>query len=153
VPDRYRRAFATGRIRRGGPDYFVKLVAFDEIHAEVAATLALPDFMNWNDQWMVEAGSGFRFSTKALQMRFGSPRAQADDFERDGAIESFLMGAINYALTAPADFLQQLVIAEVSQDSRRSRGFLSIRRPDAIIAAGVNDSGYRFVCEQTKAGL
>ena len=45
--DRHRRA----------PDYFVKLAAFDKIHAEVAATIALAHFMNGNDKWMVEAGS------------------------------------------------------------------------------------------------
>ena len=43
----------------------------------------------------------------------GGPRAQADYFKRYDAIETFLMGAINYTLTAPADFLQQLVVAEV----------------------------------------
>jgi VPDSG-CTERM motif len=92
--------------------HFIELSAVDEIHAEVAATFALPDFMNWHDKWMVEAGSRFRFSTKALQMRFCSPRTQAYDFERNGAIETFLMGAINYALSAAANFFQQLVVAE-----------------------------------------
>mgnify|MGYP003694584443 CR=1 FL=1 len=51
--------------------------------------------MNGNDKWMVEAGGGFCFTAKALQMRFSGPRAQADYFERDGAIETFLMRPIN----------------------------------------------------------
>ena len=38
---------------RLAPNYFVQLAAFDQIHAEVAATVALADFMNWNDGWMV----------------------------------------------------------------------------------------------------
>ena len=63
---------------------------------------------------MFEAGSSFRLPAKALQVRFGRPRAQANHFERDGAIETFLMSAINYALTAAANFLQQLVVAEFS---------------------------------------
>jgi hypothetical protein len=46
-------------------------------------------------------------------MRFGRPRAQAYDFERDGAVETFLVRAVNDALTATADFLQQFVVAKV----------------------------------------
>jgi hypothetical protein len=63
---------------------------------------------------MVEAGGGFRFPAKALQMRLGGPGAQANYFERYGTIEAFLVGAIYYTLTTAPDFLQQLVIAEVS---------------------------------------
>src|SRR5262245_38914929 len=54
-------------------NHFVKLDTLDEIHAEVAATFALAHFMNGNDKWMVEAGSGFRLAAKALQVRFGRP--------------------------------------------------------------------------------
>ena len=35
------------------PNHFVQLAAFDQIHAEVTAAVALADFMNWNDGWMV----------------------------------------------------------------------------------------------------
>jgi hypothetical protein len=55
---------------------------------------------------MIEAGGGLRFPAKALQMRFSSPRANADHFQSDGPIETFLMRTINYALSAPGDFLQ-----------------------------------------------
>src|SRR4029077_6064446 len=91
---------------RVAPDHFVKLAAFDEIHAEVAATIALAHFMNGNDKWMVEVGSGFCFPAKTLQMLFGGPGTEADHFKRYSAIETFLMGTINYALAAPAYFLQ-----------------------------------------------
>ena len=47
--------------------YFVKLAAFDEVHAEVALTIALADLVNRNDARMFEAGCGFRFPAKALQ--------------------------------------------------------------------------------------
>src|SRR5882672_7425957 len=96
-------------------DHFVELAAFNELHAEVAATIALAHFMNGNDKWMVEAGGGFCFSAKALQMRFSGPGAQADYFECNGAIETFLMRPVNYTLTTPANFLQQFVVAEVLQ--------------------------------------
>jgi hypothetical protein len=83
--------------------------------------------MNGNDKWMVEVSSGFCFAAKALQMRFSGPRSQANYFERDGAIETLLVGAVNYTLTTPADFLQQFVVTKVSQHSCRYRGFLPIR--------------------------
>src|SRR2546430_3653382 len=94
--------------------YFVKLAAFDELHAEVALAIALADLVNGNNAWMFEAGSSFRLSPKTLQMRFSGPRAKADQLQRDCTIETFLMGTINYALTAAANFLQQLVVAKVS---------------------------------------
>ena len=79
---------------------------------------------------------------------------KADHFERDGAIETFLMRAINYALTAPADFLQQFVIAKVCP------AFLLIAcclcrsgLPHAIVRPGSIDPGYSFLVEQTKTGL
>jgi hypothetical protein len=54
-------------------------------------------------------------SASAKRFRyFGRPRAQADHFERDGAIETFLMCPINNTLTAPADFLQQLVVTKLA---------------------------------------
>ena len=96
-------------------DYFVELAAFDELHAEVALAIALADFVDGNNAWMFEVGSGFRFPAKTLQMRFGGPGTEADHFKRDSAIETFLMGTINNALTASADFLQQLVVAKVPE--------------------------------------
>ena len=135
LPDRYRLA----------PDYFVKLAAFDEFHAEVAGAIALADFVNGNDAWMVEAGGSFCFATKTLQMRFGGPGAQADYFECDGAIETFLTRAINYALTTPADFLQQFIVAEVSETFLcRSLLLAALRRDQHIVI---------LVVEQTKTGL
>src|SRR4029077_8055430 len=106
LPDRDRRA----------PDYFIKLAAFDELHAEVTLTFALAHLVNGNNAWMFEAGSSFRLSAEALQMRFGGPRAQADHFERDGAIETFLMSAINNTLTAAANLFHQFIIAQFSHD-------------------------------------
>ena len=82
---------------------------------------------------MIEAGGGFRFATKTLQMRFGGPMAEADHFECDGAVQTFLPRAINYALAAAADFLQEFVIAKVSKHSWLLRGAFFI----ALLASGV----------------
>jgi hypothetical protein len=103
--------------------------------------------MDWNDKWMIEAGSCFRFPAKALQMRFGGPGAKANDFKGDGAIETFLMGTINYALTAPAYFLQQLIVAKISQHLCRSRTVSLAWHRRWIGGICI------LVLEQTKAGL
>jgi hypothetical protein len=63
------------------------------------------------------------------------------------------MGPKNRSLTASTNFLQQLVITEVSQRSCRSQGLLPLRRSRGTLAAGVNDPDYRFVLEETKAGF
>jgi hypothetical protein len=48
---------------------------FDEFHAEVAGAIALADFVNGDNAWMLEAGGGFRFTTESLQVRFRGPMA------------------------------------------------------------------------------
>ena len=53
----------------------IKLTAFDELHAEVARAIALADFVDGNDAGMIQAGGGFRFPAKALQMRVARPMA------------------------------------------------------------------------------
>ena len=62
------------------PDYFVKLAAFDELHAEVAGAIALADFVDRNDTGMLQTGCGFCFQAKAFQMRFARPLTKANDF-------------------------------------------------------------------------
>src|SRR6266481_107475 len=68
LSDRHRRA----------PDYFVKLTAFDESHAEVAGAIAFAHFVNRNDVRMIQVGGGFRFPAKALQVSFARPMTKAD---------------------------------------------------------------------------
>src|SRR5437870_4748205 len=38
---------------RLSPGHFFKLTALDKVHAEVAVTVATPDFVNWDNAWMV----------------------------------------------------------------------------------------------------
>ena len=70
LPDGRRRVF----------NHFIKLTAFDELHAEVALPIALAHLVDWDNTGMVEAGSRFCFQTKALEVRFGSPLPKANDF-------------------------------------------------------------------------
>src|SRR5205807_7725500 len=103
--------------------------------------------------WMLEAGSGFCFATESLQMRFSRPMAKADHFQCDRAVQTFLPGAINYALSTTTDLLEQFVVTKVGKRLCRTWCFLFIWCSLAILAAGVDDPGYRFVREQIKPGL
>ena len=91
----------------------IELTAFDKLHAEVARAIAFADFVDGNDTGMIQAGGGFRFPAEALQMRVCRPMTKADDFKRDGAIQTLLACAEHHTLTATADFLKQFVIAEI----------------------------------------
>src|SRR5215471_19306212 len=71
-------------------DDCVKLAAFDKFHAEVARAVALAYFVNGNDTRMLQTSCCLSFATKTFQMRFGSPMAQADHFEGNGTVETFL---------------------------------------------------------------
>ena len=70
LPDRHRLA----------PDYFVKLAAFDEFHAEVAGAIALAHLVDGNDARMIETGGSFGFPAKTFQVRFARPLTKANDF-------------------------------------------------------------------------
>ena len=70
LPDGHRRVF----------NYFVKLTAFDKLHAEVALTVALAHFINRHDARVIETGSSFCFQTKALEVRFGGPLTKPNYF-------------------------------------------------------------------------
>ena len=66
----------------------------------------LADFVDWNDTGMIQAGGGFRFTSKTLQVRFRRPMTKADHFQRDCAIETFLPRAIHHTLTTAADYVE-----------------------------------------------
>ena len=61
-------------------NYFVKLAAFDELHAEVAVAVTLAYLVDGHDAWVIETRRSFRFQTKAFKMRFGRPLPESDDF-------------------------------------------------------------------------
>ena len=69
LSDRHRRV----------PDYFIKLTAFDKLHAEVARAITLTDLMDRNYAGMLQASCRFGFETEAFQMRFARPLTKAND--------------------------------------------------------------------------
>ena len=70
MPDGHRRVF----------NHFVKLTAFDKLHAEEALPIAFAHLVNWDDAGMIEARRSFCFQVKALEVRFGGPLPEANDF-------------------------------------------------------------------------
>jgi hypothetical protein len=60
---------------------------------------------------VIEAGSGFSFEAEALEVRWCGPLAKANNFYGNNAIETLLSGPKYHALTAPTDFLEQLIVA------------------------------------------
>jgi hypothetical protein len=125
-------------------DDCVKLAAFDEFHAEVAGAIALADLVDRNDSRMLQLRCRFGFTTKTLQMRFGGPMAQADHFEGNGTVETFLLRPVHYALTTTTDYFQQFIVAEIGERRCSPRASLTIRRSLIIMAAGVVDPGRSF---------
>src|ERR1043166_676620 len=108
---------------------------------------------------MIQAGRGFGFSTKALQMHFGSPMTQTNHFKSDRAVETFLPRAKHYALAATTDFLKQLIVAKIGEPLCLIRFLLTmesgirITRVESFRAAAVIASGYRRIREQIKPRL
>src|SRR5207253_7423873 len=141
----------------GAPDrhYFargdcIELSPFDKFHAEVTGAIALADFVNRNNAWMLEAGGGFCFATESLKMCFRRPVTKAYDFERHCAVETFLPRAINHALTAATDFFEQFVIAECCLHPYGARShFPRARRSRPTCIRRLVD----FIYEQAKTRL
>src|SRR4029077_141563 len=102
------------------PDHFIELAAFNKLHAEITLAITLAYLIDGNDSWVLEAGGSFGLAAESFQVRFGGPRAQSKQFERDRTVQTFLMSAIHHALAAPANFFQQFIITEVSEHSRGS---------------------------------
>src|ERR1043166_7211371 len=81
---------STARRRWFMPGNCIELTATDQSHAEVTRTVALADFVNWNNARMVQPRCGFRFQAKTLEMRFACPLPKANHFQCDYAVKTFL---------------------------------------------------------------
>ena len=58
----------------------VQLTAVDKFHAEVAGALALADFVNRNNPWMLQTRRRFCLATKTIQVRCARPLTETDYF-------------------------------------------------------------------------
>jgi hypothetical protein len=60
---------------------------------------------------VIETGSGFSFQSKAFEVRWCGPLPKPNDLQCNDTVETLLAGSKHDPLTAPANFLKQLVIA------------------------------------------
>src|SRR5438045_9544326 len=78
-------------------------------------------------------------------------------FQSYGAVYTFLPRAVNDALTAPTDLLQQFIVAKVGQRLCRTWSLLNLGRSsdiaDIFSGAAFIVRGYRCACEKIEAGL
>jgi hypothetical protein len=58
----------------------IELSAFNQLHAEITGTIALPDFMDRNNEWMIQSRGSLSFEPKTLYVSFGRPMTEANDF-------------------------------------------------------------------------
>ena len=61
-------------------NHFIKLAAFDELHAEVAGAVTLAHFVDGNDARVIKTCGGCRFPTKALHVRSAGPLTNPKNF-------------------------------------------------------------------------
>ena len=92
--------------------------------------LVFADLVNGDDIRMVQVGRRFGFGAETGDLILVREITGAHELEGNEAVETDLAGAIDDAHAAPADFLQQFVVADVANAFRRPSGdfgFLPMR--------------------------
>ncbi len=74
-------------------------------------------------------------------MRLRRPMSQTDYFERYCAVETFLPGAINYALSTTTDLLEQFVVTKVGKRLCRTRNLFDMGRSICITRFTIFNGG------------
>ena len=97
------------------PNDTVERPAVDQLHAEVAATVAFAHFVDRHDPGMIQAGGRLGFAPETPEVRLCGPRTKTDDLERDNSVQAFLARPVDHALPAASDFFLQFVIAKIAQ--------------------------------------
>ena len=86
--------------------------ALDELHGEEVASRVLPAVVDGNDVGMAQARGEFDFTLEAAAFGLAGERSLADDFDGHGTLGAHLLGLVDHALAAAADFLDQLEPAD-----------------------------------------
>ena len=134
------------RRQRVAFDDFIQASAFDQLHAEIARTVAFSDLMNRHNARMIQTRRGFGLKTKPFDVRFRCPPPKANDFQCHYAIKTFLACPINNALAAASNLLHQLVVTQFVRHLRASCSinFLMNHPKTRLQHAGGAES-FRFV--------
>lgn len=78
------------------------------------AALVLADLVDGDDVRVVEVGGGLGLGAEALDLGVAGEAAGENHLEGDGAVEADLPCPPHHAHAAARDFLEQLVVAEVT---------------------------------------
>ena len=118
----------------------------DELHAEVALTFVLADFIDGDDAGVVEKRDGLGLVLKPTQLGVVGQEPGLHHLEGDRPVEADLPGPVDHAHAAPPQLFLQQVVAEIT-NTRAGRQCLfparGIARRGAL--AGVAEAPGRFV--------
>src|SRR5882724_2994107 len=94
------------------------VLAFNELHGDEVQALRLVQVEDGTDVRMVESGSEPRLALESFQVGFFDGEFSRQDFEHNRAPKFLIDGFVNRALSAGADLLNDLVVAEELPDHR-----------------------------------
>ena len=93
-------------------DHFRQALAFDELHRVVVDAAFAADRVDRDDVRVVERGGGAGFVLEAGQLLAVEHRGERQHLQRDAAAEGELLGFVDDAHAAAADFAQDAKVAQ-----------------------------------------
>ena len=119
----------------------------DQLHAEVALTFVLADFIHGDDVGVVEKRDGLGLVLEPTQLGVVRQEPGLHHLEGNRPVETDLPGPVDHAHAAPPQLFFQQVVAEITNIRARRQCLLPARglaRRGAL--AGVADAFGRFAC-------
>jgi hypothetical protein len=96
----------------------IERFALDELHRVPVHVVGLADFVDLDDVLVRQLRDRLRLAQEALDHRFRDREARRQDFHRDAAFQSFLLGFEHDAHRAATDFAQHAELAELASEER-----------------------------------
>ena len=101
--------------QRTGGDNSGQAFTFDEVHREIMLAVMHADFVNGHDVRVLQARRGGRLNPKAFDIVRVRCGAEWQELDCHGAVQADLAGFVDHPHAAPADLLQQFVVAEADR--------------------------------------
>ncbi len=107
-------------------DTVLERFALDEGHRDERLAACVIDLMDWADAGVVQSGGGLGFTQKALLRLLVIQQMSGKKLEGDGAFKFGVLGLVNHAHAALAEFVEDLVVADAL--ANHDRLILPLRR-------------------------
>ncbi len=91
-------------------------VAVQKFHNNESAAVFLADIVNRADVGVIECGTGFGFALETLEGLRVVGQFVGKKFQSDGAIETSVLGFIDYAHAAATEFFEDAVVRDGAAD-------------------------------------